>query len=177
MFEKNKKSRKPKSSVPGDIPIKLVKEFGPELATPAGMIFRNVVKTGHWPKAWRVEYGLPLKKVSNPETEEQLRIISLTSYLSKVFEQYVVQWLMEFVGNQMDWGQYGGEKGSSIAHYLIEFVNFILYNQDMKIPHAVLAVLIDYSKAFNRIRHNRIITILSRMGLAAEGDHGFPHRV
>ena len=35
----------------------------------------------------------------------------------------------------------------------------------MKIPHAVLAVLIDYSKAFNRICHNTIITILSRMGV------------
>ena len=48
------------------------------------------------------------------------------------------------------------------SHYLTEFVNFILYNQDMKIPHAVLE---DYSKAFNRICHNRIITILSRMGV------------
>ena len=65
----------------------------------------------------------------------------------------------------MDWGQYGGEKGSSISHYLIEFVNFILYNQDMNIPHAVLAVMIDYSKAFNRICHNTIITILSKMGV------------
>ena len=35
----------------------------------------------------------------------------------------------------------------------------------MNIPHAVLAALIDYSKAFNRICHNRIITILSRMGV------------
>ena len=106
-----------------------------------------------------------MKKVSNPTSEDQLRIISLTSYLSKVFEQYVVEWLLEYVGDKMDWGQYGGEKGSSISHYLIEFVNFILYNQDMKIPHAVLAVMIDFSKAFNRLSHNTIITILSRMGV------------
>ena len=165
VFEKIQKSKKPKSSVPGDIPRKLVKEFGPELASPAGIIFRNIVKTGHWPKPWRIEHGIPLQKVSNPETEDQLRIISLTSYLSKVMEHFVVQWLMKFVGDKLDWGQYGGEKGSSIAHYLTEFVNFILYNQDMKIPHAVLAVMIDYSKAFNRICHNRIITILSRMGV------------
>ena len=92
------------------------------------------MRTGHWPKPWRTEYGVPLKKVSNPETEDQLRIISLTSYLSKVFEQYVVQWLMEYVGDKLDWGQFGGEKGSSISHYLIEFVNFILYNQDLNIP-------------------------------------------
>ena len=112
-----------------------------------------------------MEYGTPLKKVPHPVTEDQVRIISLTSYLSKVMEQYVVLWLLEYVGDQMDWGQYGGEKGSSISHYLIEFVNFILYNQDMNIPHAVLAVLIDYAKAFNRIDHSKIITILSKMGV------------
>ena len=91
VYQKIKKSKKPKSSVPGDIPRKLVQEFGPELACPAGIIFRNIAKTGHWPKPWRVEYGTPLKKVSNPETEDQLRIISLTSYISKVFEQYVIE--------------------------------------------------------------------------------------
>ena len=53
----------------------------------------------------------------------------MTSYLSKVFEMYVMEWLLKYVGDKMDWGQYGGEKGSSISHYLIEFVNFILYNQ------------------------------------------------
>ena len=46
---------------------------------------------------------------------------------------------------------------------LVEFVNYILYNQDLNIPHAVLAVMNDFSKAFNRINHNRIIAILSRM--------------
>ena len=99
---KIRKSKKPKSSVPGDLPRRIVQEFGPELAGPAGQIFRNIVKTGHWPKPWRVEYGVPLKKVNSQKTEDQLRIISLNSYLSKVFEQYVVEWLMEYVGNKMD---------------------------------------------------------------------------
>ena len=67
--------------------------------------------------------------------------------------------------DKMDWGQYSGIKGSSISHYLIDFVNFILYNQDLKIPHAVLAVMIDFQKAFNRINHSVIITILSEMGV------------
>jgi hypothetical protein len=144
-----------------------VQEFGPELAAPVGKIYRNIVRTGHWPKPRRTEYGNPLQKEPNPTTEDQLRIISLTNFLSKTFEQYVMIWLLEYVGNQMDWGQYGGIKGSSISHYLIEFVNYILYNQDLNIPHAVLAVMVDFSKAFNRINHNRIITILSRMGVPA----------
>ena len=135
------------------------------MATPAGKIFRNIVQTGHWPKQWRLEYGTPLQKQKNPVSEDHLRIISLTNYLSKQMEQFVIGWLLEYVGSQLDWGQYGGMKGSGISHYLIDFVNFILYNQDLKIPHAVLAVMIDFAKAFNRINHNIIITILSDMGV------------
>ena len=165
VYENIRRSKKPRSSVPGDLPRRIVQEFGPELATPAGKIFRNIVKTGHWPKQWRLEYGTPLQKQTNPVSEDHLRIISLTNYLSKQMEQFVIDWLLQCVGSQLDWGQYGGIKGSSISHYLIDFVNFILYNQDLKIPHAVLAVMIDFAKAFNRINHNIIITILSDMGV------------
>ena len=82
----------------------------------------------------------------------------MTPYLSKVHEQFVMGWLLKHVSHKLDWGQYGGKKGSFISHYLIDFVNFILFNQDLKIPHAVLAVLVDYSKAFNRANHNLIVT-------------------
>ena len=68
---------------------------------------------------------------------------------------------MIYVGEKIDWGQYDGLKDNSISHYLIEFTNFILYNQDMKNPRAVLAMMIDFSKAFNRQNHNTLIQILS----------------
>ena len=106
-----------------------------------------------------------MKKVTNPINEDDLRIISLTPYLSKVYEQFVMGWLLKYVSKDLDWGQYSGIKGSSINHYLIDFVIFILFNQDLKIPQAVLAVLVDYSKAFNRANHNLIVTILSSMGV------------
>jgi hypothetical protein len=165
VWQKIVQAKKPKSAVPGDLPKRIVQEFSPELAEPACKIFANIAKSGHWPKSWRVEYGLPLQKQANPVNEDQLRIISLTSFFSKVFERFVVSWLLHYVGEQMDWGQFGGLKGSSISHYLINFVNFILCNQDLQVPHAVLAVMIDFSKAFNRINHNIVITILSEMGV------------
>ena len=57
--------------------------------------------------------------------------------------------------------QYGGRKGSSINHYLIDFISFILYNQDLKEPNAVLAAMVDFQKAFNRQDHVTLITKLS----------------
>ena len=165
VYEQLRKSKKPRSNVPGDLPRRLVKEFAPEIAAPAGRIFRNIMNTGHWPKQWRLEYGTPLQKIANPVDEDDLRIISLTSYLSKQFEHFVIVWLLEYIGSQLDWGQYGGKKGTSISHYLIDFINFILYNQDLAVPHSVIAVMINFSKAFNRINHNIVLTILSDMGV------------
>ena len=74
-------------------------------------------------------------------------------------------WLLEFIGEKLDFRQYGGMKGNSISHYLIEFINFILYHQDSPDQTAVLACLVDFSKAFNRQDHATLITKLSDMGV------------
>ena len=94
-----------------------------------------------------------------------MRPISLTAFFSKVLEQFVVMWLLLFIGHLIDFHQYGGMKGNSVSHYLIEFINFILYNQDSQEPTAVLACMIDFSKAFNRQNHNLLIIKLSDMGV------------
>ena len=72
---------------------------------------------------------------------------------------------MQYLGDKIDIKQFGGQKGNSITHYIIEFVNFILYNRDMTNPHAVLALMVDFRKAFNRQNHNILVTILSKMGV------------
>ena len=142
VWQKIKHAKKPKGGVPGDLPRKLLIEFSPELATPMARIYQNIIDTQKWPSMWRCEYGIPLQKVSNPENEDQLRIISLTAFFSKVFEQFVIKWLLHFIGDKIDWRQYGGQKGTSITHYMIELINFILYNQDLKQIHAVMARLL-----------------------------------
>ena len=115
----------------GDLPIKVAKEFSQELAVPAARIFNKIVETGQWPARWKQEHGIPLNKVKpkQPESESDLRIISLTPLLSKTFEKIVMDWLIHFVGDKLDCSQYGGIRGSSSTHYLIDMITFILYNQ------------------------------------------------
>ena len=76
-----------------------------------------------------------------------------------------MEWLLHYIGDQIDLSQYGGQKGSGVAHYLIDFINFVLYNQDLTKIHAVLALAIDFSKAFNRQNHGILINLLSDMGV------------
>ena len=74
---------------------------------------------------------------------------------------------MSYLEDKLDFRQYGGLKGNSITHYIIEFINFILSCQDSNDQTAILACLVDFSKAFNRQNHNLLITKLSDMGVPA----------
>ena len=170
VFKRISQANKPKSGVPGDLPRKLVSEFGPEITVPITKIFSSVLKsasqgTAKWPSSWKQEFGVPLQKITDPQSEDDLRVISLTSFFSKVLEKFVLEWLMSYVGKKLDPKQFGGLKGNSVSHYLIEMINFILYNQDYNLPIAILACTIDFFKAFNRIDHNLLITKLSDLGV------------
>ena len=68
-----------------------------------------------------------------PATESDLRTISL--------ESFVLDWLKKEIGHKLDITQYGGLKGQSTTHYIIDLVNFLLYNQDIRVPQAVLAIM------------------------------------
>lgn len=167
MYEILKSCRKKKSSVPGDLPPRLFNEDDVKLglAEPAARIANNVAMTGEWPDQFKTEWGVVLQKEMHPDVEKQLRIISCTNQLSKALEKVVIKWLMFYVRDQLDPDQMGGKEGHSIAHYLIEVSNFILYNQDLSDPQAVMAISVDFSQGFNRIQHSILLEILSKMNV------------
>ena len=72
---------------------------------------------------------------------------------------------MGHIQDQMDPKQFGGRKKVSTCHYLIELISMILYNWDINPSHAVLATYLDFSKAFNRIKHGQILTRLAEMSV------------
>ena len=103
-----------------------------------------------------------LKKVNNPEDESMLRIISITHQMSTLMERFFIDWLMEFVGDKLDRDQFGGQKGHSVSHYLIEIINFVSYNQDLSKPLTTLLAGVDLSKGFNKVDHCKLVTIFRR---------------
>ena len=80
VYRKVKAARKPKSGVPSDLPRQIVQEFAPELATPVQYIVNSIVQSGQWPTQWKQEWVTPISKISSPETEDDLRPISLTNF-------------------------------------------------------------------------------------------------
>ena len=166
VYEALKKGKKT-CSVPGDFPIKIVEEFLPELTAPVAAIFREAITSHTWPSAYKKEYHLPICKVPVPQSEDDLRNLGLTPFLSKRLEWLLINWIWPYVSPHIDPDQLGGLPGCSVTHYLTQMLEFIHNNLDngSKKPTAVLVGLIDFSKAFNRIDHNVIVTILSDLNV------------
>ena len=163
VYLKLKKAKKPNSLVPGDLPVKLVKEFVPELAAPITLIYNRITETAQYPHQWKTEYQLPIPKTNPPLSEDDVRNIASTTFFSKQYEAFISDWLFPFIDPFIDPGQCGGLKGSSITHYLVKLLHFTHSYLDLREPHAVLLALIDLEKAFNRVSHQLVIEDLAAM--------------
>ena len=153
-------------SVPGDIPVDILNEFLPEFTTPITHIFNATFSTHVWPKMFKKEYGVPIQKIPDPQSEDDLRSIGLTPFLSKRMEKHLIRWIWKYIDPHIKADQLGGLPGCSVVHYIIRMTDFILKNLDKtKNPSAVLGVTVDFSKAFNRLCHNTIITILADLNI------------
>ena len=56
------KSKKIKSSVPGDMPPRLFYKASAALAAPAARIMNNIAQAGEWPEQYKTEWGVQLEK-------------------------------------------------------------------------------------------------------------------
>ena len=154
-------------SVPDDIPADILNEFLPEFCTPITAIFNCCFSSHTWPDSYKKEFGVPINKVPVPESVDDLRSIGLTPYLSKRLEKLLIKWIWKYISPHICSDQLGGLPGCSIVHYIIRMMDFILRRLDnsSKNPGAVIATTVDFSKAFNRMSHNIIVTILSDLNI------------
>ena len=143
-----RKAKKPKSMVEGDSFPRLINRCSPYIALSLADIFNTILETSVWPIAWKRKYVSVIPKKSLPSSLSELRNISCTKFFSKVFEGYVLQLAMEEISLKDKW--FGGTKGCSTAHMLIEIWQNICENAEDYRSATTLAA-IDYSKAFNRM--------------------------
>ena len=129
VYEILKKGKKT-CSVPGDLPVRILEEFLPELTTPIAAIYREAITTHTWPESYKKEYHLCVSKVPIPLSEDDLRNLGLTPFFSKRLEYFLIQWMWPYISPHLDLDQLGGLPGCSVNHYLIQMLDFIHKNLD-----------------------------------------------
>ena len=166
VYRKLMRVSKPNSSVPGDIPKALISRYPYQYAVPVTRIFNKVIQSGKWPRQWVQEHAIVLSKLEKsrfPASEEDLRTISKTAWLSKCLENILGDYLLPVIEPFLDPGQCGGLRKSSITHYLVKLLNFVHTTLDKRKPHSAVFCSEDLSKAYNRGSHNLVVEDLHSM--------------
>ena len=154
-----KTSKKPNSTVPGDLPPKLLSRLASTISAPVADIYNSVALYVDWPSQWKLEYQTIIPKCPSPEGMGQLRNLSCTNFLSKVLELF----LIDSISSEISLSdlQYGGIKGCGTDNFLIEMSNNVLETLDS--PDTAISLMsVDFSKAFNRLDHQACLEKLAK---------------
>ena len=153
-----------KAAAPGDIPIKLIKEFAMELSEPLSVIFNAILHTGNYPSSWKRAVITPIPKKQQVSQLSDLRPISITAIFSRVMETFICRWVTRDLSPVIDQKQFGNVAGSSTSHYLISLFDTIGKNLDRP-GHCASLCAIDFAKAFDNMNHNVVIGKLINYGV------------
>ena len=97
-----------KATGPDRIPPWALKACSHLLAAPVTAIFNSSLREGILPKLWKTATVIPLIKKHPPVSiDNDIRPISLTPIIAKVFESLVLKWLDVYVKPQVDDKHYG----------------------------------------------------------------------
>lgn len=152
-----------KSSAVGadELSILLIKKILPCVIDVIVHIFNSSITYGEFPSVWKMSHIRPLPKTSNPIATEDLRPISILPALSKALEHIVHAQLTQFleVNSILNPFQSGFRSHYSTCTALVNITDDIRSAMDNR--HITLLSLLDFSKAFQTIDHEILITKLS----------------
>ena len=152
-----------KSCGPEPIPTIVLKNLSTILAPPLTNIFNSCLMEGLFPSKWKSADVCPApKKTKVVDIENDLRPISLTSPVAKVYESHLNSLLLDHVGPKLDDRHFRSVKGSSTTCALVDLMNFLYSNTDNP-NDAIRLCFYDLSKGFDRVDHNILLDILREL--------------
>lgn len=167
-------SFKPKWSAGLDeISPKILKHCSEELTQPLTSIINKSFQEGSFPKTLKLAKVYPKHKKGTRSDPTNYRPITLVSTISKVIEKTVLTRLLSYLTNNnlLTEKQHGFIKGKSTTTALISFVEEVI-NQ-LENGALVSGILLDYSKAFDSLGHDLIISKLEAIGITGKAKKWF----
>ena len=142
------------ASGPDDLPYWFWKAFATELAPAITDIFNTSLRVSKVPSVWKFANVLPLPKESSLESSNQLRPISLTNIIMRLFERCVHKFELAHVMRKViDSDQFAYKEGHNSTMALIKCQYTWLKWLDCGAKY-VRVLSFDFSKAFDNVPHN-----------------------
>ena len=130
------------------------------------LIINNSLNSGTFPDCWKLANIIPVPKVNNPLDFSDFRPISILSTSSKLLEKTVHQQLNNYlnINKILPDEQSGFRRFFSTTTLLLQITSFIY--DALNNNKVISLVLLDFSKAFDSINHDIMITNLKEIGLS-----------
>jgi len=161
-----RKIKQNKAAGPDEIYARVLRETEKELAFPLSIIFCRSVSHNEIPTDWKRANVVPIFKKGERGKVENYRPISLTSLVCKVLESIIKDRIVSYLeGSRLIQNtQHGFRKGRSCLTNLLDFLNFATEQFDQ--GNQVDVAYLDFSKAFDKVPHKRLMIQLQSHGIA-----------
>lgn len=148
-----------------EIHPKILKECHLQIARYLVLMFNQSLEVGETPEDWKKANVCPVFKSGNKADPANYRPISLTSVCCKVMEHIIFHSIMSFIdeNNLLSSFQHGFRKGLSCETQLI--MTHYDIAKDLDLGKQVDMIFLDFSKAFDRVPHMRLLRKLKGYGL------------
>ena len=154
-----------KATGPDQISSRILKDLAIEITPILTFIFQQSLNTGDVPSKWRVANISPIYKKGDRSIPSNYRPVSITSICSKIVEHIIFSHIMDHYDSHdilVD-SQHGFRPGRSCETQLTITTQDLVKALDNK--KQVDAVVLDFSKAFDRVPHHRLLHKLHHYGI------------
>ncbi|KAL9970328.1 hypothetical protein ACROYT_G022683 [Oculina patagonica] len=153
---------------PDGIPVKYIKLVADHLVSPLTHILNNCIEHKTFPSAWKIARISAIPKTAVVKENNDLRPISILPVMSKIYERLVLNQISDFLITGPECilkdtvSAY--RKGHSTTTALLAIKDDIL--RAMKRGEVTLAVLADFSKAFDTVAYEIVLKKLHLLGFS-----------
>ncbi|KAL7631154.1 UNVERIFIED_CONTAM: hypothetical protein RMT77_018543 [Armadillidium vulgare] len=154
-----------KAAGPDGVYGRILKEGSSSIAKALYLIFKRSIVFGEVPEDWKTAYVVPIFKKGSKEDLGNYRPVSLTSLVVKILEKLLKSHIEKHLDDNkiLYNSQHGFRKGRSCQTNLLEFMEYITECIDKGDP--VDVIYLDFSKAFDKVPHVRLMQKLSQYGI------------
>ncbi|CAB4001893.1 Hypothetical predicted protein [Paramuricea clavata] len=122
--------------------------------------------TSMWPRLWKIANINPIPKVDIPKIKKDFRGINITPIIARAFERIVYEhFSKDTFERELNNNQFAYRKGGSCVDALLKVRHFNLKALDNSWNKTVRLFAMDFSKAFDSVRHNILGEKLKATGL------------
>ena len=154
-----------KASGPDNIPNRILKETAIQVSPFLTKLFNQSLQIGKLPTDWNKANVTPIFKKGSRQEPKNYRPVSLTCVCCKLLEHIICKHILIHLESHdiLTDKQHGFRSGHSCESQLLITAHDLIQNFDQNLQTDV--VILDFSKAFDTVPHDRLLSKLEHYGI------------